>query len=295
VDLTLFPNELSAVAPLLQLIDERATPEEVRSAAVSSLGDFVTHFAPDPVKAKQYIQELNGGPISLIALLEDPRSKAKTRGAAAGALWAIMDTSKISTHPDLLSRLINATCLLWHHLLIQEEDYQSRLAEHGAQSDANAATAFEEKMIAEDLRGPGGRRLRADFVYVLAGLLWNMTIVEDCRRMMAANSFFFPALFTILQVRDHSKSHFACLHLVATLHHYGYLSGYMMRSFVCHLKGYIASKDAANSLSGATEVGRMLSLRDVVAFFLPLLRSKKPACVLFGKWCTELFYFKRLV
>jgi hypothetical protein len=294
LDLTVFPNELSAVAPLLQLISKEDTPEELRRVTVSSLGDFVTHYAPNPTKAKQYLQELNGGPLPLIDLLDSPKSKAQIRSAAAGALWNILDTSRISITPHLLARMINAACLSLNHLFIGEDGYRQCLAEDPAHSDAvgaalEAANAFEED---EELAGPRGGDLREHLVNALTGLMWNIPILNDYRRMMATNRFFFPALFTILDTEAYSRTHFTCLHLISTLHHHGYLPAHLRARFVRHLEEYIAAKDASETQVSAAEVGVLLSLRDVADFFVPLLLSQKVECVLFGKWCMELFYFK---
>lgn len=38
--------------------------------------------------------------------------------------------------------------------------------------------------------------------------------------MMAANRYFFPALFTILEDEEFSRTHFTCLHLISTLNHH---------------------------------------------------------------------------
>ena len=72
-----FINNSRGIAALcVQLITKEDTSEELRRVTVSSLGDFVTHFAPNPSKAKQYLQ-----------VLFEP-------------LWLLVSASGISVHGD---------------------------------------------------------------------------------------------------------------------------------------------------------------------------------------------------
>ena len=91
---------------------------------------------------------------------------------------------------------------------------------------------------------------------------------------MASNKHFFPALFSILEDKEYARTHFTCLHLISTLHHYDYLPESMAESFKTHLQNYIDAKESICDVT-PTDVGVLLSLRDVADFFVPLLRSRK--------------------
>jgi hypothetical protein len=291
LDLTVFPNELEAVEPLFELITKEDTSEELRRVTVSSLGDFVTHFAPNPSKAKQYLQGLQGGPLPLINLLDDPKSKAQIRSAAAGALWNILDTSKICISPQLVFRMVNAACLSLHNLFVREKARNQ--GQDSSSGDQLAVDMEEDEGLFDDddLNGDRGAQLRDHLVNALTGLMWNIPIVNDFRKMMASNKHFFPALFSILEDKEYARTHFTCLHLISTLHHYDYLPESMAESFKTHLQNYIDAKESICDVT-PTDVGVLLSLRDVADFFVPLLRSRKLECVNFGQWCMKLFYFK---
>eukprot|EP00906_Rhabdomonas_costata_P032993 RCo046455 len=292
LDLTVFPDELEAVQPLLELVKSVKTPDDLKRATISALGDFVTHTAADPKKAKQHLQEVNGGPLPLVELLESPSSNTQLRCSAAGALWNMLDTSEIRVTDDLIERMVTAACCSMHCLFFRRRrPVSEEVAMVDASSSSDECSTYDALCNDPDLESENGLFLRDHLTNALTGLMWNIPIEEKYRKMMAAQPHFFPCIFHILENKDYSRTHFSCLHLLTTLHHYGHLPAPLVPRLHSNLTQYLEEKGAAAELS-AGEVGVLLSLRDVADFFITLLLSKKIDCVTFGAWCMDVFYFK---
>jgi hypothetical protein len=275
VDLTIFPDELDAIKPLFELIESPDTPSDVQRYSITSLGDFVTHFSTNPSKAKRYIQELDGAPQFLIALLEDSSASAQLQCTAAGSLWNILDTSRIYISDELVLRLINAACTLLQSVLTANKRIPPIAKAVGESEDENQYEV----------------QLREHLVNSLTGLMWNIPVTDKFRQMIASNCGFFPSVFTVLDNPTYSRTHFTCLHLISTLHNYGHVPSSVVGLYRCHLNEFIESKEKSDDVA-PTDVGVLLSVRDVADFFIPLLLSSEDECIRFGAWCINLFYFR---
>eukprot|EP01004_Peranema_trichophorum_P002914 NODE_1937_length_1745_cov_98.948829_g1649_i0.p1 GENE.NODE_1937_length_1745_cov_98.948829_g1649_i0~~NODE_1937_length_1745_cov_98.948829_g1649_i0.p1 ORF type:complete len:511 (-),score=37.01 NODE_1937_length_1745_cov_98.948829_g1649_i0:146-1678(-) len=292
LDLTVFPNTLDSIKPLFELISDNTTTDDLRRTTISSIGDFVTHFTSNTTKAKQYLQEINGGPLPLINILDDQLAKSSLRSAAAGALWNILDTSTIYMKPELIQRMVQAACWSLHCVFAKRpvtivED--PNLAHVFGMISTDSPSYRNEVVMDEDLDNDRG--VQEPLVTSLTGLMWNIPIIHEFRIMMATNPYFFPSLFRILMDDEFSRAHFTCLHLISTLHKYNHLPKELVPTFRTFLYRYISTKDSMTDLT-PTDVGVLLSLRDVADFFIPLLLSRHVECVAFGSWCMDLFYFK---
>eukprot|EP01065_Artemidia_motanka_P034963 TRINITY_DN42940_c0_g1_i1.p1 TRINITY_DN42940_c0_g1~~TRINITY_DN42940_c0_g1_i1.p1 ORF type:complete len:603 (+),score=106.65 TRINITY_DN42940_c0_g1_i1:62-1870(+) len=110
LDVTVFPSELSNVGPLYQLITAEHTEPDLKRVVVQCLGEFVTHRARNPWRAKRCIQTRNGGPVTLVDMLQNPRTGVPLKTAIAGCLWNILDTSCMYIDARLLERVVDSAC-----------------------------------------------------------------------------------------------------------------------------------------------------------------------------------------
>lgn len=284
----MFPNELPALESVYALIQDGGVCEDTRVALISVFGDFVSS---KPYAVKRYLQEFNGGPLALVNLLEDTRSSLRLQQAAAGALWNILDSSKIYLEENVLRRMINAACLGLHSIFCDER-HQLRQAKTSGHEGVlplagqrKCACCYHTDARYDDPTLEPESEFRGHLVNTLTGLLWNIPITAQYRSLLAANRSFFPSLVAILGDPSVSRTHFSGLHLLSTMHKYNHLPAELVPVFRLHLQEKMSTGEA-------TDVGVLLSLRDVADFFVPLLLSPKLECVAFGAWCLGLFYYE---
>lgn len=108
---------------------------------MSALGDFVTHTAPNPTKAKRYMQETNGGPVALVELLESTSTNTHIRCAAAGTLWNMLDTSEIRVRGELVQRMVDAACVSMHCLFLRRKPKKNEAGALAAGVEAAAGVS----------------------------------------------------------------------------------------------------------------------------------------------------------
>ena len=109
-DVTIFPEGLAGLEPLYGLLLSPKSDDYLRSFVVDSLGEYLTRRASSPPQAKKYVQMVNGGPLPLLQVFEDPKALPLLRSSVAGCLWNILDTSVPYISTETLQRVIHIAC-----------------------------------------------------------------------------------------------------------------------------------------------------------------------------------------
>eukprot|EP01012_Entosiphon_sulcatum_P053122 TRINITY_DN7306_c0_g1_i2.p2 TRINITY_DN7306_c0_g1~~TRINITY_DN7306_c0_g1_i2.p2 ORF type:complete len:217 (-),score=38.43 TRINITY_DN7306_c0_g1_i2:47-697(-) len=203
--------------------------------------------------------------------------------SAAVTLWNMLDASEILMEARLIQRLFAAACRTLHRVVRHELVQPTYAVTCGSCEDLDLGELAE----VQNQEDQHSRQLRAlGLVNTLAGLMWNIPVTPDYRVMMAQHPCFVPGLQAILDNSLCSRTHFTCLHLLATLRHFDQLPQRGIEVLHRHLPRFVEGVNPED----ASELGVLLSLRDLVDFFLPLIRSRKLECVAFGAWSLQLYY-----
>eukprot|EP01062_Namystynia_karyoxenos_P066317 TRINITY_DN60284_c0_g1_i1.p1 TRINITY_DN60284_c0_g1~~TRINITY_DN60284_c0_g1_i1.p1 ORF type:complete len:633 (+),score=177.02 TRINITY_DN60284_c0_g1_i1:114-2012(+) len=256
LDITVFPSELCSVKPLYELVASELTEPDLKRVVVQSLGDFVTHHAQNPLRAKRALQTLDGGPVPLVDIFEAPGTNVSLKSAVAGCLWNILDTSSMYIEQPLLIRIIDSACSTLMEVMLDSGCCLSSVGSDGA-AERPARWASPLRRSGSVWGRPPRRRARAgddadlqplpryrtvfsfsprlhhseiplpgedgepseetrSLVNSLCGLMWNIPITEHHRDLLASHWAFFPGLAAVLSRRSFRRSHFSCLHLLTT-------------------------------------------------------------------------------
>eukprot|EP01063_Lacrimia_lanifica_P026935 TRINITY_DN3711_c0_g2_i1.p1 TRINITY_DN3711_c0_g2~~TRINITY_DN3711_c0_g2_i1.p1 ORF type:complete len:409 (+),score=123.46 TRINITY_DN3711_c0_g2_i1:142-1368(+) len=166
MDVTVFPKGVSCVSPFYKLLGRPEVDEQLKGVLVDWLAEYATHTAPNPNRAKKYLQQENPAP--LVNAFESPATSYLLKGTIAGCLWNILDISPIYIASDMLDRIIRAACANLKRVL---DDMQAPAA--------TTALSFTFPEGPED-EHPCSKSIKMN-VNSLCGLMWNIPVAPEHR------------------------------------------------------------------------------------------------------------------
>eukprot|EP00667_Euglena_gracilis_P009435 EG_transcript_9583 len=266
-DMLVYTADTSCVPSMLQLLGLVTVPNWLQHAVVSGFGVLSQYHARGQ-RTKSFLQAHEGGPRQLLRIMQDPTLSSQLRIAAAGSVQNILDTSELALPKDTANELINVVCHAADGLVEETDDAMQAEAERS-------------------------RELKFLLLNSLVEVLWNLVVVPDFRRMLAAQPSFFPLVAHILPRPKYSQSHVSCLHLLAVLHRDSLVPAAILPLFRHHLQLHLqpAPDRPPNGPGPLPRALLGISIRDIVDFFAPMLWSGKLECIAFGAWYLLMYYY----
>ena len=195
IDVTVFPGGLDRVEPVYQLLTCMSDDSQMVSCIIELLGDYVKR-SPVSVKAKHYMQTVGGGPLSLVAICENPDAAPLLKASAAGCLWNILDTSCLYITKSTVERIVKVACSeLSQHLQMLDGFSKDTVCEGAGVCTRVQRNKQQQQQQPHRATQPSDQisfvyppsdalpqaEVRITSVNAMCGLLWNIPVSDENR------------------------------------------------------------------------------------------------------------------